>query len=91
MSAVKRGSVQMAARLMEKLRTDSEAPDLGRADNGDADAPDAPPAAHGRMAAPDAPPGLELDEHGNPIPLAQRTRHHREEALASSLTQGAKS
>lgn len=73
-------STDMAARLMEKLKVDSQAPDRGEAEEGTA--PDAPPASHGKMATPDAPPGLELDEHGDPIPLSERTERHRAEAQA---------
>ena len=72
---------EMAARLMEKLKTDAEAPDAGKAD--DSPVPVEPPRGHARMAAPDAPPGLELDEHGDPIPIAKRTAHHQEEAAGS--------
>jgi hypothetical protein len=38
-----------------------------------------------RMAVPaTSPPGLELDGHGNPIPLAQRTREDQEKAAGGS-------
>jgi hypothetical protein len=80
---VKPLNTEMAARLMEKLKADSEAPDIGAANDGPA--PAEPPRGHARMATPDAPAGIELDEHGNPIPLAERTAHHREEAAGSTL------
>ena len=55
-------------------------PEIGQAEEGTA--LDAPPASHGKMATPDAPPGLELDEHGDPVPLSERTETHRAEAQA---------
>jgi len=74
----------MAARLIEKLRMDSEAPDAGHPDRVEGVAPGAPPASHGKMATPpQAPPGIELDSHGDPIPLAQRTARHRAQADGS--------
>jgi hypothetical protein len=54
-------------------------------DNKDAGGkPVSPPEQHSKMAVPrKSEPGLELDAHGNPIPLEQRTRDDQERAKAA--------
>ena len=43
-----------------------------------------PPEQHSKMAVPrKSEPGLELDAHGNPIPLEQRTKDDKERAKAA--------
>ena len=81
---MKRDKVEMAARLLEKLRVDSEAPDRGHAETEEGDAPPSPPPSHAKMATPpDAPPGIEFDSKGHVIPVAKRTKTHRDEAEQS--------
>ena len=47
------------------------------------------PVAHAKMRPnKDAPPGIELDGHGNVIPLAQRTKEDQDAARAAGETEG---
>ena len=44
------------------------------------------PVAHGKMQPkPGSPPGIELDGHGNVIPLAERTPDDQEKAAGGSV------
>lgn len=41
---------------------------------------------HKMKVKPGTPPGMEVDNHGDPIPLEQRTKEDRERAIAAGET-----
>jgi hypothetical protein len=79
---LKRERAEMAPPKATKMTSDSETAHRREAANAEEGAaPSSPPASHARMATPpDAPPGIEFDSKGHVIPVAKRTKTHREDA-----------